>query len=44
MKVLAISNNAADPSPHIPDEVQRIAEQAAGVIEQLYLKAVARAR
>ena len=40
MKVLAISNNTGDPSPHIPDEMQRTAElQAAGVIEQLYLKA-----
>jgi hypothetical protein len=40
MKVLAISNNTGDPSPHIPDEMQRIAElQAAGVIEQLNLKA-----
>jgi hypothetical protein len=40
MKVLAISNNTGDPTPHIPDEMQRIAElQAGGVIEQLYLKA-----
>jgi hypothetical protein len=40
MKVLAISSNAGDPTPHIPDEMRRIAElQAVGVIEQLYLKA-----
>jgi hypothetical protein len=40
MKVLAVSNNTCDPTPHISDEMRRIAElQAAGVIEQLYLKA-----
>jgi hypothetical protein len=39
MKVLAVSSNTSDPTPHISDEM-RIAElQAAGVIEQLYLKA-----
>jgi muconolactone delta-isomerase len=40
MKLLAISNNTGDPTSHIPDEMRRIAElQAAGVIQQLYLKA-----
>jgi hypothetical protein len=43
MKVLAVSSNTGDPTPHISDEMRRIAElQAAGVIEQLeqlYLKA-----
>lgn len=40
MKVLVITNNVADPTPYIPDEMRRVAElQAAGVIEQLYLKA-----
>jgi hypothetical protein len=40
MKVLAISSNVGDPTPHLPDELRRIAElQAVGVIEQLYLKA-----
>ena len=40
MKVLAVSSNTGDPTPYIPDEMRRIAElQAAGVIEQLYLKA-----
>lgn len=40
MKVLVITNNVADPMPYIPDEMRRVAElQAAGVIEQLYLKA-----
>ena len=40
MKVLAVSSNTGDPAPHISDEMRRIAElQAAGVIEQLYLKA-----
>lgn len=40
MKVLAISTNTGDPTPHIPDEMRRITElQRAGVIEQLFLKA-----
>jgi hypothetical protein len=40
MKVLAISSNAGDPTPHLPDETRRLAElQAVGVIGQLYLKA-----
>jgi hypothetical protein len=40
MKILAISNNTGDPTSHIPDEMRRITElRAAGVIEQLYLKA-----
>jgi hypothetical protein len=40
MKILAISNNTGDPTPHIPDEMRRMGElQAAGVVEQMYLKA-----
>jgi hypothetical protein len=40
MKILAISKNTGDPTPHIPDEMRRVGElQEAGVIEQLYLKA-----
>lgn len=40
MKVLAVSSNAGDPTPYIADEMRRITElQAAGVIEELYLKA-----
>lgn len=40
MKVLAVSNNTGDPTPHIPDEMRRVNElQAAGVIELIYLKA-----
>jgi hypothetical protein len=40
MKCLAISRNTGDPTSHIPDEMRRITElQAAGVIEQVYLKA-----
>jgi hypothetical protein len=40
MKVLAVSTNTGDPTPHIPDEMRRVEElQAAGVIEQFYLKA-----
>jgi hypothetical protein len=40
MKVLAVSTNTGDPTPHIPDEMRRVEElHAAGVIEQFYLKA-----
>jgi hypothetical protein len=40
MKVLAISSNAGDPTPHLPDGMRRLAElHAVGVIEQLCLKA-----
>jgi Muconolactone delta-isomerase len=40
MKFLAVTNNISDPAPHIPDEARRTEElRAAGVLEQLYLKA-----
>jgi muconolactone delta-isomerase len=40
MKFLAVTNNISDPGPHIPDEARRTEElRAAGVLEQLYLKA-----
>lgn len=40
MKVLAISTNTGDPTPHLGDEARRVAElKDAGVIEELYLKA-----
>jgi muconolactone delta-isomerase len=39
MKILAVSHNTADPTPHIADELRRTSElQSAGVIEQVYLK------
>ena len=40
MKVLAISRNTGDPTPHIPAEIARTAELAhAGVLERVLLKA-----
>ena len=40
MKFLAVTNNISDPAPHISDEARRTEElRAAGVLEQLYLKA-----
>jgi len=40
MKVLAISNNSGDPTPHIPAEIARTGELVeAGVVERVLLKA-----
>ena len=40
MKILAISTNSGDPTPHIPAEIARTGELVdAGVIEHVLLKA-----
>lgn len=40
MKILAVSQNTADPTPHLEDELRRVAElRRSGVIEEIWLKA-----
>jgi muconolactone delta-isomerase len=40
VKILAISYNRADPTPHIKEELRRIAElREAGILDELWLKA-----
>ena len=40
MKVLALFHNQGDPTPHLADERERVAElRDAGVLEQLWLRA-----